>query len=152
MKRARSLVLAVAVALALVSLLIIGIPTNGFAGTPHACKLDLSAYQPENLGGVTTHTFTIAKDCPPDNSQTTAWKWHVIRSDNNIVLCSGESLMLPPDTVSFKCAGLPVGKGKTIAVIIDYKTSSNGSWLTHTEWFVNCKFIAQCFIPGEMKQ
>jgi hypothetical protein len=103
MKCARSLVLAIALGPALVSLLVIGIPTNGFAQVPQVCKSDLSGPQPEYLGGVKSFTFTLARACEGGYSDTTAWKWAVIRLDTHAVLCIGGPQPLPPSPVSFTC-------------------------------------------------
>ena len=133
------------VSLMFLSLLVLGIPVSGFAleappGTsPHVCTTN-NSHQPTNLGGVTSFPFLFAKVCSPAASLAVQWKFFIYNYDNNALLCSWGPFNLPPITQSKTCGptpALPMADYQIVKVVINYKTSTAGAWMTHTELFIN---------------
>lgn len=135
MKVARSLFPSITLGLALLSLLVLGTPVSGFAQSPHTCPN--GAHQGQSLGGVDSYDFVFAKNCSPYTSGTIEWKYSILRWSDNFQLCSGGPANVPPTPWTVNCANLPRGSYPKVKVIIYYKTTQGGSWMTHTELYSN---------------
>jgi hypothetical protein len=117
-------------------LLILGVPMLGFTQQPHTCP---NGHQGQSLGGRTSFTFTFAKNCSPYTSNTVEWKFVVYRYADNTPIpgCSWGPFTVGTTPRAHYCNGLPLGAYPRVKVIINYKTSPNGSWMTHTELYGN---------------
>lgn len=122
------------ISLTFFSLLVLSLPAIGYAGSPHTCP---NGHQAQNLGGSTSFSFIFKKDCSPYNSGAVAWKFDIYRYSDNARICGGGSYDIPPSSKTISCAGLPIGPYPRVKVVISYKTSTNGSWMTHTELYGN---------------
>jgi hypothetical protein len=112
-------------------LFVTGIPVIGFAGTPHPCPGGV--HQGPSLGGGGTKTFEFRKNCSPDSSYAVRWKATIYNDSTGAVVCSFPETALPPDTKSLTCSGVP----QYVRIVLSYKTSILGGWMTHTETFTN---------------
>jgi hypothetical protein len=122
---------------ALLSLMFIGlsvwgIPVAGFAGTPHSCPGGV--HLPGGIGGVTSYNFNLAKNCSPETSAAIRWKAWVYDANGNVACTFAEAAVPPPPSVAaWQCGPTPaLPRGQTLTVIIHYKTSTYGSWMSHS--------------------
>lgn len=106
MKIRRSCFTRIFVSLMFLTQLILGIPSLGFAATPHPCntnvtpRVHLGGTSPYHLGNVgAPYTFTFATACP-DSSYVTAWSFSVKDVATNKILCSKTNGTLPTDSLS----------------------------------------------------
>jgi hypothetical protein len=135
MKGTRSINSSILVTLTFFSLLVLDLPVVGYAGSPHTCP---SEHQGQNLGGSSSFSFVFKKDCPNySSSGAVAWKFDIYRYSDNTRLCGGGEYSVPPTPKTISCSGLPIGSYPRVKVVISYKTSTNGSWMTHTELYGN---------------
>jgi hypothetical protein len=143
MKVSRSLFLSISVGLALLGLLVLGIPVSGFASEPHICINGANSTSWQNLGNQSTYTFRYHANCGSHTSNTTLWKLTVY--NHNITgsppICSdtnnGAGYPVPPYYRDKQCSGLPTGATAKIRVVIDYKAIGSNSWMIHTDYFKN---------------
>ena len=142
MKVHRSFFTLAFVSLMFLGLFVLGTPVSGFAaGTPHTCP---GAHQAPNLGGVNELDFIFRKVCPPDTSAAVQWKFFIYNNDTNILIdnCQWGPFNIPPSPPATpKHCGptppLPHAPHQIVKVVINYKTSLLGGWMTHTELYSN---------------
>jgi hypothetical protein len=129
MKVRRSFFTLAFVSLLFISLFVLGIPIAGLAGSPHSCPSN--AHLPGSIGGQSSYDFNFAKNCSPDTSAAVQWKFFIYNYDDGTLICSGGPYSIGTTPLSFPCGPLP--SPATIQVVINYKTTANGSWMTHTD-------------------
>ena len=142
MKASRSLFPSITLSLALLSLLVFGIPASGFASEPHICINGANSTPWQNLGNRSTYIFRYHANCGSHTSNTTLFKLSVY--NHNVVgsppICSdtngGVGYPVPPYYRDRQCTGLPTGSTAKIRVVIDYKVIGSG-WMIHTDYFKN---------------
>jgi hypothetical protein len=136
MESTRFFVSSIGLGIILLSLLVLGVPSEGFTQTPHTCLNN--QHHPQSIGGKTHYTFWYAKNCPPYTSGAIAWKYFVYRYSDNVYLCGEGPNSIGTTPRSYNCpAALPTGAYPKVKVVIHYQTSPGGSWMTHTELFGN---------------
>ena len=133
MKIGRSFFTLAFVSLMFLGLLVLGTPVSGFAGSPHTCP---SSHQAGSLGGVPELDFVFAKVCSPETSAAITWKAFIYNDSDGTLLCSMPQVNLPPYTKTKHCGPTPP-LPPYVKVVINYKTSALGSWMTHTEYYTN---------------
>ena len=135
MKLGRSFFTLAFVGLMFIGLLVLGIPVAGFAGTPHTCPND--THQAGSLGGVPALPFVFAKNCASETSLAITWRAFIYDDTPakvGTLLCSMPQTSLPPNTQSLSCGPtLPA----LVKVLIHYKTSPLGGWMSHPENYTN---------------
>ncbi len=124
----RSFFTRIFVSLVFLSQLILGIPSLGFAATPHACNTTVNpfAHLGFHIGSVSTFTWTFHIACPT-NSFANRWDLIVKNFQTNATLCSKTNANIPNDSLP-SCPTAPVMK-----VIIQFDGSMTG--MNHTENF-----------------
>jgi hypothetical protein len=126
------------VGVALLGLLVLGIPVSGFTQTPHTCKSTLSGHQPINLGGVTSFPFTWARKCTVDSGAIN-WTIYVYNiADLTNPVCTYGPMDVPDQAFIYQatCNGLNKGSGYQVRVSIQFERTP-GSPMGHTENFLN---------------
>lgn len=130
------------VSLMFVSLIVLGIPVSGFAGTPHACPNN--SHQAYNLGGVDEKDFVFVKNCGTETSAAVRWRFFVYNNDTGALIdsCQWGTYTLPPNIQTKHCGSstsrLPHGDYDIIKVVINWWTVPvGGSMMTHTNFFSN---------------
>lgn len=138
MKVPRSLLPSITVGFASLILLVLGTPISGFAQTPHTCPN--GAHQGQSLGAVPSYTFHFEKNCSPYTSNTVEWKFTIYKYSDNTLLCNSGPFTVGQTYRDLPCGPtppLPLGSYPKVKVVISYKTTQGGSWMTHTELYGN---------------
>jgi len=140
MKVARSLFPLITLGLALLCLLVLGIPVSGFASEPHICINGAPSTTWQNLGNQSTYTFRYHANCGSHTSNTTLFKLSVYNYNTGAWICGetngGAGYAVPPYYRDYTCNGLPQGATAKIRAVIDYKVIGS-SWMPHTDYFKN---------------
>jgi hypothetical protein len=135
MKIGKSCATGAFLSLTFIGLFVLGIPVAGFAQTPHSCPG--GNHLPDSLGGVQQADFDLWRDCSPDSSRAIRWKaW--IYNGNGAVLCQINEEAVPAGLKHlWHCGPTPNPLTATMTVTVSYKTSTLGSWMTHTHNVTN---------------
>ena len=136
MKSGKSLSTWTCLSLMFIVLFALGIPVEGFAQTPHSCPG--GNHLPVSLGTVQVQQadFDLWRDCPADSSRAIRWKAWIYDGSGN-VLCSIPEEAVPGGLKHLWHCGPTPPLTSTLTVTITYKTSTLGSWMTHTHNVTN---------------
>jgi hypothetical protein len=115
------------------SLLALGTPVSSYGGTPHTCPG--GTHQGASLGGGASKNFEFRKNCASETSLAVQWKFSIYNDATGQLIsgCIWGPYTIGSTTQTKTCSSTPT----RVRVVINYKTSSTGSWMTHTEWYTN---------------